>query len=191
MTGGGCLAATRARLRNVLAGAVGLGLLGAGLLRRYRLVGGGLRAALRHGLALGGIALADLRVNRLEHAHGLGLLGGRAGLRQPLGVAPQGRELGVGHGRYLLEHFHDGGILDNAVRCRATATRMPSIWASLPRRTMAHPATCRRLTCDRRSRHTWILGSSQSRRLSPNRLKANTARLIAMPGNRIIHGASR
>ena len=34
------------------------------------------------------------------------------------------------------------------------------------------------------------LGSSQSRRLSPNRLKANTDNEIANPGNRIIHGAS-
>ena len=34
-----------------------------------------------------------------------------------------------------------------------------------------------------------IFGSSQSRSESPNRLKANTARLIATPGNTIIHGA--
>ena len=39
--------------------------------------------------------------------------------------------------------------------------------------------------------HTLKRGSRKSRRLSPNRLKANTARLIATPGNRIIHGASR
>ena len=39
--------------------------------------------------------------------------------------------------------------------------------------------------------YTLKRGSRKSRRLSPNRLKANTARLIAMPGNRIIHGASR
>ena len=32
-------------------------------------------------------------------------------------------------------------------------------------------------------------GSSQSRRLSPNRLKANTASVMATPGNTIIHGA--
>ena len=37
--------------------------------------------------------------------------------------------------------------------------------------------------------HDFILGSSQSRRLSPNRLKANTASVMARPGNRIIHGA--
>ena len=41
----------------------------------------------------------------------------------------------------------------------------------------------------RSSAYTLILGSSQSRRLSPNRLNANTARLMAMPGNMIIHGA--
>ena len=35
----------------------------------------------------------------------------------------------------------------------------------------------------------FIFGSSQSRSESPNRLKANTARLIATPGNTIIHGA--
>ena len=34
-----------------------------------------------------------------------------------------------------------------------------------------------------------IFGSSQSRNESPNRLKANTARLIATPGKIIIHGA--
>ena len=32
-------------------------------------------------------------------------------------------------------------------------------------------------------------GSSQSRKLSPNRLNANTASVMATPGNRIIHGA--
>ena len=36
----------------------------------------------------------------------------------------------------------------------------------------------------------FIFGSSQSRRLSPNRLKANTASVMARPGNRIIHGAA-
>ncbi len=40
-------------------------------------------------------------------------------------------------------------------------------------------------------RHNLKRGSRKSRRLSPNRLKANTARLMAAPGNRIIHGASR
>ena len=39
--------------------------------------------------------------------------------------------------------------------------------------------------------HTLKRGSRKSRRLSPNRLKANTARLIIAPGNRIIHGAWR
>ena len=38
--------------------------------------------------------------------------------------------------------------------------------------------------------HSLILGSSQSRRASPNRLKANTARLMATPGKMIIQGAS-
>src|SRR5262249_16984008 len=33
------------------------------------------------------------------------------------------------------------------------------------------------------------LGWSQSRKLSPNRLKAKTASVIATPGNTIIHGA--
>ncbi len=37
--------------------------------------------------------------------------------------------------------------------------------------------------------HPRIFGSSQSRRLSPNMLKANTASVMARPGNRIIHGA--
>ena len=36
----------------------------------------------------------------------------------------------------------------------------------------------------------FIFGSSQSRRLSPSRLKANTASVMARPGNRIIHGAA-
>ena len=39
--------------------------------------------------------------------------------------------------------------------------------------------------------HTLKRGSRKSRRLSPNKLKANTARLIIAPGNRIIHGAWR
>jgi len=37
--------------------------------------------------------------------------------------------------------------------------------------------------------YSLIFGSSQSRNESPNRLKANTARLIATPGKIIIHGA--
>src|SRR5258708_29401332 len=46
---------------------------------------------------------------------------------------------------------------------------------------------------DRRAgcrRQVLNLGSSQSRKESPKRLKANTARLMARPGKKIIHGAS-
>jgi len=74
---------------------------------------------------------------------------------------------------------------DESTRTRAEALRS----SSQPKKTGVFHGFF--LDDDAAARQTLNLGSSQSRKLSPNRLKAKTATEMARPGNRIIHGASR
>ena len=79
-------------------------------------------------------------------------------------------------GARIMEMFEVKKALEG-VRCRISA-----IAETLNASTAADPP-------DPYVPQLFNFGSSQSRRLSPNRLKANTASVMARPGNRIIHGA--